>query len=103
MQFPVTDSSISSENRGQNVVEVKCKHCGVVFSAPLKLAVCRKCGRDASRPLAWHWRFLAAAIPLWGALHTLILKPHSPVAARHALWSALLGAAIFAAIWLWRF
>lgn len=61
-------------------------------------AKCAKCGRPANKPLDIAWMAASFLVPFVGFLNSLLIRPHSPFAANQGLWAAIVGSALYTAI-----
>jgi ribosomal protein L37E len=95
-----SESQREREREKASAVQVKCKFCGNTFMAQPKKAVCAKCGRPANKSLAKTWLVASLLVPVVGFVNSLVIRPHSPVAASQGLWGALIGSAVYTGIYL---
>jgi ribosomal protein L37E len=95
-----SESQLEREREKASSVQVKCKFCGNTFMAQPKKAVCAKCGRPANKGLVTTWLIASYVVPVVGFINSLVIRPHSPVAASQGLWAALIGSAVYTLIYL---
>jgi ribosomal protein L37E len=93
-------SSGQGERSKSSSVQVKCKFCGNTFTADPRLAVCAKCGRPANKPLEKSWLIASFCVPFIGFFHSLMIRPHSPLAGNQGLVASIIGNSIYFAIFI---